>query len=101
MVVIELDTSSEKKPTTAAEGYASDGFETASESDVINDDNDHHNNKDEEQITRDDDNDQSVPVTGEDIHPYHDSLTDDQIHQVFICFTFSVFVSCQFQTCIV
>ncbi|KAL1819866.1 hypothetical protein ACET3Z_014735 [Daucus carota] len=81
MVVIELDTSSEKKPTTAAEGYASDGFETASESDVINDDNDHHNNKDEEQNTRDDDNDQSVPVTGEDIHPYHDSLTDDQIQQ--------------------
>lgn len=85
MVVIEESTS-ENKPTTAAEGYASDGFETASESDVITDENDHHNNKDE-QISRDDD--KSVPITAatdgkeeeEDHHPYHDSLTDDQIKQ--------------------
>ncbi|XP_074372620.1 uncharacterized protein LOC141713212 [Apium graveolens] len=80
MVVIEES----NKATTAEEGYASDGFETASESDVINDENDHPTNKDE-QITPN--NDQSVRVTAADNeeedhhHPYHDSLTDDQIKQ--------------------
>lgn len=84
------------KATTAAEGYASDGFETASESDVITDENDHPTSKDE-QISPN--HDQSVPVTAANQqqqeenhhHPYHDSLTKQVLLPInfFRLFAFS------------
>ncbi|XP_074368697.1 uncharacterized protein LOC141708805 [Apium graveolens] len=70
------DEAAESKATTAAD-YASDGFETASETDVIFTNNDTLNN-DDEHINR---NDIQSAQDESDDHHYHDSLTDHQLAQ--------------------
>lgn len=67
---VESSICEEDKATTAAE-YVSDGFETASESDIVNDHQDEAENNHA--------GNQSVPPAD---HSYKDSLNDDQLKQV-------------------
>lgn len=66
---VESSICEEDKATTAAE-YVSDGFETASESDIVNDHQDEAENNHA--------GNQSVPPAD---HSYQDSLNDDQLKQ--------------------
>ncbi|KAK1399876.1 Peptidyl-prolyl cis-trans isomerase fkbp62 [Heracleum sosnowskyi] len=70
------DEAAENKATTE---YASNGFETASKTDVIITNNDNHIN-DDEQINRNDIQSAQQRELNDD-HHYHDSLTDHQLKQ--------------------